>query len=173
MRTTGSTDLTALLRAWSAGEAQAADALMAVVHKELRRQATRYLSSERTDHTFRPTALVNEAYLRLARQRNSTCARWHARPVYDRSGDPALAWLSEGCRLPAWPPAPAIAREHARSTAGSVSCGAVRTSVCGSDVGPAKAGPIPWLPPLGGRSGMADLPAKAGSHDFQERCDGA
>jgi RNA polymerase sigma factor (TIGR02999 family) len=69
MSTTGSADLTALLRAWSAGDAQAADALMAVVYKELRRQATRYLSSERTDHTFRPTALVNEAYLRLARQR--------------------------------------------------------------------------------------------------------
>jgi RNA polymerase sigma factor (TIGR02999 family) len=69
MSTTASADLTALLRAWSAGDAQAADALMAVVYKELRRQATRYLSSERTDHTFRPTALVNEAYLRLARQR--------------------------------------------------------------------------------------------------------
>jgi RNA polymerase sigma factor (TIGR02999 family) len=42
---------------------------MAAVYKELRRQATRYLAWERPDHTFRPTALVNEAYLRLVGQR--------------------------------------------------------------------------------------------------------
>jgi RNA polymerase sigma factor (TIGR02999 family) len=63
------TDLTALLRAWSAGDGDAADRLLAVVYKELRRQATRYLSRERTDHTLRPTALVNETYLRLVQQR--------------------------------------------------------------------------------------------------------
>jgi RNA polymerase sigma factor (TIGR02999 family) len=69
MSSTATTDLTALLRAWSAGDADAADQLVAVVYKELRRQATRYLSRERADHTLRPTALVNEAYLRLAQQR--------------------------------------------------------------------------------------------------------
>jgi RNA polymerase sigma factor (TIGR02999 family) len=69
MSSTATTDLTALLRAWSAGDADAADRLVAVVYKELRRQATRYLSRERADHTLRPTALVNEAYLRLAQQR--------------------------------------------------------------------------------------------------------
>jgi RNA polymerase sigma factor (TIGR02999 family) len=69
MSSTATTDLTALLRAWSAGDADAADQLVAVVYKELRRQAARYLSRERTDHTLRPTALVNEAYLRLAQQR--------------------------------------------------------------------------------------------------------
>jgi RNA polymerase sigma factor (TIGR02999 family) len=76
---TGSADLTALLRAWSAGDAQAGDTLMAVVYQELRRQATRYLSRERADHTFRPTALVNEAYLRLARQRRVI---WHDRSQF-------------------------------------------------------------------------------------------
>ena len=63
------TDLTALLRAWSAGDRHAADALIPLVYQELRRQAARYLSRERSNHTLRPTALVNEAYLRLAQQK--------------------------------------------------------------------------------------------------------
>jgi RNA polymerase sigma factor (TIGR02999 family) len=69
MSAPASADVTALLRAWSAGDASAADQLVAVVYKELRRQATRYLARERADHTLRPTALVNEAYLRLVQQR--------------------------------------------------------------------------------------------------------
>src|SRR5215207_3226304 len=69
MRTTASTDVTALLRAWSEGDAAAADAVVALVYSQLRRQASRYLARERRDHTLRPTALVNEAYLRLVQQR--------------------------------------------------------------------------------------------------------
>jgi RNA polymerase sigma factor (TIGR02999 family) len=69
MSITASTDLTVLLQAWSAGDGEAADKLIALVYQELRRQATRYLARERGDHTLRPTALVNEAYLRLVRQR--------------------------------------------------------------------------------------------------------
>src|SRR5262245_46426337 len=69
-------DLTGLLRAWSAGEADAADELMPIVYEELRRQASRYLGRERTDHTLQPTALVNEAYMRLAEQRR---VQWHDR----------------------------------------------------------------------------------------------
>ena len=69
MSGTGGADLTGLLRAWSAGDADAGDKLIALVYKELRRQAARYLSRERSNHTLRPTALVNEAYLRLAEQR--------------------------------------------------------------------------------------------------------
>lgn len=60
-------NLTALLRAWSAGDAGAGDVLIPLVYKELRRQAARYLARER-GHSLRPTALVHEAYLRLARQ---------------------------------------------------------------------------------------------------------
>jgi RNA polymerase sigma factor (TIGR02999 family) len=69
MSTSGRNDLTALLRAWSEGDAAAGDQLLAVVYQELRRQAARYLSRERADHTLRPTALVNEAYMRLVQQR--------------------------------------------------------------------------------------------------------
>src|SRR6185295_8664380 len=63
------TDVTRLLRAWTAGDGEAGDKLLALVYQELRRQAARYLARERGDHTLRPTALVNEAYLRLVRQR--------------------------------------------------------------------------------------------------------
>jgi RNA polymerase sigma factor (TIGR02999 family) len=69
MPSSPTTDLTGLLRAWSAGDVEAGDKLIPVVYDELRRQAGRYLARERSDHTLRPTALVNEAYLRLARQR--------------------------------------------------------------------------------------------------------
>jgi RNA polymerase sigma factor (TIGR02999 family) len=62
-------NVTALLKAWSGGDSEAADQLIGLVYGELRRQAARYLSRERADHTLRPTALVNEAYLRLVRQR--------------------------------------------------------------------------------------------------------
>jgi RNA polymerase sigma factor (TIGR02999 family) len=41
---------------------------MRVVYADLRRRAAAYLRSERTDHTLQPTALVHEAYLRLAGQ---------------------------------------------------------------------------------------------------------
>lgn len=69
MSSQAAVNVTALLKAWSDGDSQAADQLIALVYDELRRQAARYLSRERGDHTLRPTALVNEAYLRLVRQR--------------------------------------------------------------------------------------------------------
>ena len=50
------------------GSREALDALVPLVHGELRRLAARYLGRERPDHTLQPTALVNEAYLRLAGQ---------------------------------------------------------------------------------------------------------
>jgi RNA polymerase sigma-70 factor (ECF subfamily) len=57
-----------MLRAWSAGDSVAGERLIASVYGELRRQAARCLRRERRDHTLRPTALVHEAYLRLAAQ---------------------------------------------------------------------------------------------------------
>lgn len=57
--------VTQLLDAWSRGDKAALDALMPLVHAELKRVARRQLARERPDHTIQPTALVNEAYLRL------------------------------------------------------------------------------------------------------------
>jgi len=59
-------DVTGLLRAWSDGNQAAFEELTPIVHEELRRLAGRYMSGERAGHTFRPTDLVSEAYLRLA-----------------------------------------------------------------------------------------------------------
>jgi RNA polymerase sigma-70 factor, ECF subfamily len=57
-----------LLRAWGRGDLKARERLMPLVYEELRRRAAAYLRQERTDHTLQPTALVNEAYLRLIGQ---------------------------------------------------------------------------------------------------------
>ena len=59
-------DVTRLLRAWSEGDQGALDQLMPVVYDELHRLARHYMADERPEHTLQPTALVNEAYLRLA-----------------------------------------------------------------------------------------------------------
>ena len=53
----------------SAGDRQAFDQMFPVVYDELHRLAAQYLRRERPDHTLQPTALVNEAYLRLVNQR--------------------------------------------------------------------------------------------------------
>jgi RNA polymerase sigma factor (TIGR02999 family) len=57
-----------LLVKWQAGDQEAFRALVPLVYQELRRLAHRYLRSERPDHTLQSTALVHEAYLRLAKQ---------------------------------------------------------------------------------------------------------
>jgi RNA polymerase sigma factor (TIGR02999 family) len=51
------------------GDQQADAALVALVYDELHRLASRYMRKERSNHTLQPTALVHEAYLRLAAQR--------------------------------------------------------------------------------------------------------
>ena len=57
-----------LLRAWGKGDLKAREKLMPLVYQELRHRAAAYLRRERTDHTLQPTALVNEAYIRLMGQ---------------------------------------------------------------------------------------------------------
>jgi RNA polymerase sigma factor (TIGR02999 family) len=60
--------VTQLLIDWNKGDKGALDQLMPLVYAELHRLAVSYLSRERSDHTLQPTALVNEAYLRLINQ---------------------------------------------------------------------------------------------------------
>lgn len=60
--------VSALLHAWGCGDLKARDELMTVVYAELRRLAAAHLRRERGSHTLQPTALVNEAYMRLAAQ---------------------------------------------------------------------------------------------------------
>ena len=60
--------VTQLLLQWKGGNQQAVDMLVPLVYDELRRLAGRYLRGERSADTLQPTALVNEAYLRLVAQ---------------------------------------------------------------------------------------------------------
>lgn len=68
MPTPPPSEITQLLHQWSNGDRAALDQLMPVVYQELRKLANSYLRSERPDHTLQPTALINEAYLRLIGQ---------------------------------------------------------------------------------------------------------
>jgi RNA polymerase sigma factor (TIGR02999 family) len=68
MSSTG--NVTQLLSRWAKGDQQALEDLTPIVYTELRLLAASYLRKERQGHTLQPTALVNEAYLRLVDQRS-------------------------------------------------------------------------------------------------------
>ena len=70
-------DVTQLLAAIDAGDDRAAEDLLPLVYRELRRLAARRLAHEEPGHTLQPTALVHEAYLRLVRP--SANAEWESR----------------------------------------------------------------------------------------------
>jgi RNA polymerase sigma-70 factor, ECF subfamily len=71
-----SRDVTRLLQAWSEGDDTALGQLLPLVEAELRRLARACMGRERIGHTLQPTALVNEAFLRLAGARQ---VRWQDR----------------------------------------------------------------------------------------------
>jgi RNA polymerase sigma factor (TIGR02999 family) len=62
---TNAGEVTALLKAWSAGEGDALGELAMLVHHELRQMAGRLLAGERSGHGWQATELINESYLRL------------------------------------------------------------------------------------------------------------
>jgi RNA polymerase sigma factor (TIGR02999 family) len=66
---TSGNDVTQLLKRWRKGSRDAEAALMERVHGELRRLAAAYMRRERVGKTLQPTAVVNEAYMRLLPQR--------------------------------------------------------------------------------------------------------
>ena len=59
-------EVTRLLRRLRSGDEEAAGKLIAAVYGELRHMAARAMRSERPGHTLQPTALVHEAFLKLA-----------------------------------------------------------------------------------------------------------
>jgi RNA polymerase sigma-70 factor (ECF subfamily) len=79
MATRSPQGITQLLERWSQGDEKALDQLMPLVYDELHRLAGAYLRRERGEHTLQPTALVNETYLKLVRQRN---IRWQNRAQF-------------------------------------------------------------------------------------------
>lgn len=69
-------EVTVLLEAWNRGDQAALDQLMPLVYTELRQMARRYMSGQPTGHTLQTTALIHEAYLKLAGQSD---VHWHNR----------------------------------------------------------------------------------------------
>jgi RNA polymerase sigma-70 factor (ECF subfamily) len=72
-------DVTSLLNKLSAGDQEAAAQLVPLVYEELRHLAARRLRHERPGHTLQATALVHEAYVKLAAQRD---AKWQNRAQF-------------------------------------------------------------------------------------------
>src|SRR5213595_179537 len=68
--------VTQLLAEWSNGDSAALAELTPLIYEELQRLAHHFMEGQRPDHTLQTTALVNEAYLRLADQTNPN---WQSR----------------------------------------------------------------------------------------------
>jgi RNA polymerase sigma factor (TIGR02999 family) len=68
MEKPGPAPVTVLLKSWRQGDSSALDRVAEIVDRELRRLAGCYLRRERPGHTLQPTALVNEAFIRLMGQ---------------------------------------------------------------------------------------------------------
>jgi RNA polymerase sigma-70 factor (ECF subfamily) len=145
--------VTSLLVAWSSGNEKALNRLLPLVSAELRRLASGQLRHERPDHSLQPTALVNEAYVRLVQIKRmnwqnrahfyAMCARLMRRILIDagrarrfakRGGDVVRVTLDEGC-LPLRAPAPTSSRSMTRfarskrstlEKAASWSCGSLQ-----------------------------------------------
>lgn len=76
-------EVTRLLKGWCQGDSSALERLAPLVESELRRIARQHLSKERPGHSLQPTALINEAYLRLI--------QWNAVEWQDRAHFYAVA----------------------------------------------------------------------------------
>ena len=72
MKTADTGRISHLLQQWAVGDLQAREDLVPLVYQELRKRAAAYLRRERRDHILQPTALVNEAYVRLMGQERVT-----------------------------------------------------------------------------------------------------
>ena len=72
-----SAQVTQLLKAMAGGDPKAAEDLFPLVYAELHRLARSYMRRERPDHTLQATALINEAYLRLAKEDTDWNSREH------------------------------------------------------------------------------------------------
>jgi RNA polymerase sigma-70 factor, ECF subfamily len=61
--------VTELLEQWNNGDREALDQLMPLIYEQLRKMARRYTDQQRPEHTLQTTALIHEAYLRMAKQK--------------------------------------------------------------------------------------------------------
>ena len=108
--TTDTGRVSQLLRQWGIGDLKARDELVPLVYHELRKRAVAHLRRERPNHTLQPTALVNEAYVRLMGQRRVTwvnraqffgiAAQIMRRVLVDHARERHAAKRPDGIRVP-------------------------------------------------------------------------
>ena len=79
MKNSSGGEVTQLLLRWRAGDEGALEALLPLVYEELRALARRHLRHERSTHTLQRTALVHEAFLRIADQKQ---VDWESRAQF-------------------------------------------------------------------------------------------
>jgi RNA polymerase sigma factor (TIGR02999 family) len=125
-------EITQLLVAWNRGDQAALDALSPLINQELHRLANRFMAGERQGHLLQPTALVNEAWLRLIDWQN---VEWQnrahffglaaqimrhilvdfarARSRAKRGGDEIQVSLSEAANIPSGRSAELVALDDA------------------------------------------------------------
>jgi RNA polymerase sigma factor (TIGR02999 family) len=85
-----SDDATSILHRVSAGDPQAAAALLPLVYKELRRTAGRLFGSQSPSHTLQPTVLVHEAYMRMVSAKANAPNAWKDRSHFCRVAAKAM-----------------------------------------------------------------------------------
>ncbi len=66
LETPNQSEVTQLLHRWGSGDEAALQSVLPLVYRELHSLASAYMRRERPGHTLQPTALIHEAYLRLA-----------------------------------------------------------------------------------------------------------
>jgi RNA polymerase sigma factor (TIGR02999 family) len=125
-------DVTQLLKAWRNGDEHALARLIPLIYRELRQRAHRCMRGERRGHSLQTSALINEAYVRLA---GSAPVAWEnrshffaiaarmmrrilvdharARRSLKRGGEGRLVSLEEECRVAAEPPRELVALDDA------------------------------------------------------------
>jgi RNA polymerase sigma factor (TIGR02999 family) len=74
METEPQGEITQLLARWREGDSAAFEAMVPLVYEQLHRIAAGLMRRERQDHTLQPTALLNEVYMRLVRQKKAEWA---------------------------------------------------------------------------------------------------
>jgi len=83
-------DVTRIFGAVESGDPNAAEELLPLVYEELRRLARHRMANERADHTLQATALVHEAWLRLAGEREQG---WKNRAHFFAAAAEAMRWI--------------------------------------------------------------------------------
>jgi RNA polymerase sigma factor (TIGR02999 family) len=127
-----SQEITQLLHGVRDGSAASANLLMAAVYDDLRVLARNAMAKESRDHTLQPTAVVNEAFLRLFRPVKDSQGDWKSVPIEWQNRAHFLAVAARQMRL--------VLVDYARQRRAAKRGGGLKISL--EDIGPVAAGEI-------------------------------